>query len=221
MKRISEELSDQVDDLLINVESALNVDEALGGLKSEKITTNGSLPDKKKVAATKVATIRYVLINVRYKWPELFSDVITDCIEDPNTELNWRKLFELSKYILRARNRGGQKHRRNNEQRVLERINLWNSGNIEGLWNKVCSLNQSKRPKDTNSKEIIIHARKLCFQGQYGRAAKVLASDGFVPVNNATLDSFKNCIPLKKKPFEIQIFHRKPIISVRKMFRNS
>ena len=118
-KRISKEPSDKVDDLLINAESALYVDEALTGLNSERIRTDGNLPDIKTLLHTKVPPIRYVPINVRYKLSELLSDVITDCIEDPNTELKWRKLG-LSKCILRASNRGGQKHRRNNNQRILE-----------------------------------------------------------------------------------------------------
>ena len=93
LKRISKELSGKVDDLLINAESALYVDEALTGLNSERIRADGNLPDIKTLLHTKVTTIRYVPINVRYKWSERFSDVITDYTEDPNTELNWRKLF--------------------------------------------------------------------------------------------------------------------------------
>ena len=203
---ISKELSENVDDLLINAEIALYVDEALTGLNSERIRTDGNLPGIKTLPHTKVPTIRYVPINVRYKWSELFFDVITDCIEDPNTGLNWRKLFILSKCILRASNRGGQEHSRNNDQRILEGINRWNSGNFGGLWNEACSLKQSKRSNDTNSEEIIKRAKNLSFQGQYGRAAKFLASDGFALVNKTTLDSLKKLHPPEEKPIVVQIF---------------
>ena len=172
MKRISKELSDKIDDLLINAESALYVDEALTGLNSERVRTDGNLSDIKTLLHTKVPTIRYVPINVRYKWSELFSDVITDCIEDPNTELNWKKLFGLSKCILRASNRGGQKHRRNNDQIILERINRWNSGDFGGLWNEACSLKQSKRSNYTNSEEIIKRAKKFVFPGPIWQSSK-------------------------------------------------
>ena len=47
LKRISKELSDKVDDLLIKAERALYVDEALTGLNSERIRTDGNLPDIK------------------------------------------------------------------------------------------------------------------------------------------------------------------------------
>ena len=133
MKRISKELSDQVDDLLIYGESAIYVDEALADLNSERITTDGNLPDIKTLLHTKVIAVRYVPINVRYKWSEFFSDVITDCIEDPNRKINCRKLFELCKCILRVSNRGGQKHRRKDDQRTLENVNRWNSGDFGGI----------------------------------------------------------------------------------------
>ena len=91
----------------MNAESARYVDDALAGLNSERIRTDGKLPDKKMLLHNKVATIRYVPINVRYKWSELFSDVIIDCIENPNTELNRRKFFGLSKCILSVSKRRG------------------------------------------------------------------------------------------------------------------
>ena len=47
LERISKELSDKVDDLLINAESALYVDEALTGLNSERNRTDGNLQDIK------------------------------------------------------------------------------------------------------------------------------------------------------------------------------
>ena len=76
LKRFSKELSDQVDDLLINGESALYLDEALAGSNSERIRTDGNRPDIKTLLHTKVPTIRYVPINVRYKWSELFSSLL-------------------------------------------------------------------------------------------------------------------------------------------------
>ena len=142
----------------------------------------------------------------RYKWSELFSDVTTDCIEDRNTELNWRNIFGLSKCILRASNRGGQKYRWNNNQIILERTNRWNNGDFGGLWNEACTLNQSKRSNDTNSEGIIKLAKNVCFQGQYGRAAKVLASDGFAPIHKATLDSLKKLLPTEEKPTVVHNF---------------
>ena len=122
--------------------------------------------------------------------------MIIDCIEDPNTEVNWKKLFGLSKCILRASIRGGRKHRRNIDQRFLVGNNRWNAA----------CLKQSKRSSYTSSKDIIKRAKILCFQGQYGRAENVLAPDGFAPVNKATLDGLKKLHPTEGKPIVVQIF---------------
>ena len=46
----------------------------------------------------------------------------------------------------------------------------------------------------------------MCFQGQYGRTAKVLVSDGFAPVNKVALDSLKNLHPTKEKPILVKNF---------------
>ena len=176
MKRISKEISNQVDDLLSNAESPIDLDEAIAVINTEKSNTNSNLPDIKTLLQTKVPTIRYHLINMRYKWSEFFSGVNTDCIEDIKLKLNWRKSFGLAKCILRASNRGGRKHRCNNDQKILKRINRWNSGGFGGLWNEACSMKQSKRSNDNNFEEIITRAKTLCLHSQYGRAAKILAS---------------------------------------------
>ena len=46
----------------------------------------------------------------------------------------------------------------------------------------------------------------MCCQCQYGRAAKVLASGGFAPVNKGTLDSLKKLHPTEGKPIVDQSF---------------
>ena len=67
-------------------------------------------------------------------------------------------------------------------------------------------MKQSKRSNDTNSEEIIKRAKNLCFRGQYGRAVKVLASDGFAPVNKTTLGSLKKLLTPEEKPIVVQNF---------------
>ena len=47
LKRISRELSDQVDDLLIIAKSGFYVNEILAGLNSERMKTDGNFPDIK------------------------------------------------------------------------------------------------------------------------------------------------------------------------------
>ena len=42
-------------------------------------------------------------------------------------------------------------------------------------------------------------AKSLCLQGQFGRAAKVLSSDGVAPDNAATLNELKKLHPKEKQ----------------------
>ena len=44
----------------------------------------------------------------------------------------------------------------------------------------------------------------MCFQGQFGRAAKVLASDGFAPVNKAVLDTLKKMFTTEENVIVVQ-----------------
>ena len=43
-------------------------------------------------------------------------------------------------------------------------------------------------------------AKSFCLQGQFGRAAKVLSSDGIAPDDTATLNELKKLHPKEKQP---------------------
>ena len=97
------------------------------------------------------------------------------------------------------------KNTRKNDQRILERINRWNSGDFGGLWNEAWSLKQSKRSNDTNSEEIIKRA-KIVFSGPTWQSSKSFGFYGFAPVNKATLDSLKKLHPPEEKSIVVQNF---------------
>ena len=52
-------------------------------------------------------------------------------------------------------------------------------------------------------------------------AAKILAAEGFTPVNKATLDALKKVHSTEENLKESIIVHHKLLNSVKKMFRNS
>ena len=117
-------------------------------------------------------TCRFVPIKFRARWSQLLSGILLECVEAPNNETNWQKLFAVSKCILRACNRGGKKQKRNQEQRLAERFDRWNAGEYGKLWSEAVSLKQSKRQRTNSIEELSFRAKTLCLQGQYGRAAK-------------------------------------------------
>ena len=96
------------------------------------------------------------------------------------------KIFAVSKCALRACNRGGKKQKRNQDQRLAERYDRWNAGEYG---------------KRTNSiDEISVRAKTLYLQGQFGRAAKVLASEGLAPDNKSTFKALEELQPKKPLP---------------------
>ena len=60
------------------------------------------------------------------------------------------------------------------------------------------------KQSNKTSKELIgalaSRAKSLCLQGQFGRVAKVLSSNGVAPDNAATLNELKKLHPEKKQP---------------------
>ena len=112
--------------------------------------------------------------------------LLLECVEAPDNETNWQKLFPVWKCVLSACNRGGKKEKRNQDQRLAERFDRWNGGEFGKFWSKAVSLKQSKRQRTNRFEEISIRAKTFCLQGQLGRAAKVLASEGLEPDNKAT-----------------------------------
>ena len=134
---------------------------------------------------------RFVPIKLRARWSELISVILLECVKAPDNKTNWRKIFAVSKCVLRACNRGGKKQKRNQDQRLAERFDRRNAVAYGKLWSEAVSLKQSKNQSTNSIVEISVRAKKLCLQGQFGRGAKVLASEGLAPDNKATFKALE------------------------------
>ena len=84
------------------------------------------------------------------------------------------KLFAISKCILRASNRGGKKHKQNQENLLSKRFEHWKAGDYAGLRYEAASLKQSRKTVTEAIEALALAARAtaLCLQGHFGRAAK-------------------------------------------------
>ena len=92
-------------------------------------------------------------------------------------------------------NRGDKKQKRNQDQRLAERFDCWNTGEYGGALVRSC-LHETIKKTDKNSiEEITFRAKTLCLQGQFGRAAKVLASECLAPKNKATFKALEKLQP--------------------------
>ena len=61
-------------------------------------------------------------------------------------------------------------------------------------------MKQSKRQRTNIIEEISVRAKTLCLQGQFGQAAKVLASEGLAPDNRATFKALEKLHPKEPLP---------------------
>ena len=135
---------------------------------------------------------RFFPIKLRARRSELILGILLECVKAPDNETNWRKLFAVSKCVLSACNQRGKRQKRNQDQRLAERFDGCNAVEYGKLWSQSVSLKQSKRQSTNSIEEISVRAKTLCLQGQFGRGAKVLASEGLAPDNKATFKALEN-----------------------------
>ena len=138
------------------------------------------------------------------KWSQLLTSILDNCAKTPDDELIWQKLFSDSKYILRASNRGGKKHKRNQDQRLSDRIDRWISGEYANLWTEALSMKQAKRSSTKGIEELASRAKSLCLQEKFGRAGKILSSEAPAPNIRATLKVLEELHPKEAPPTLLQ-----------------
>ena len=79
-------------------------------------------------------------------------------------------------------------------------MRFYDGGEYGKFWSEAVSLKQSKRQRTNSIEEILVRAKTLCLQGQYGRAAKVSASEGLAPNNKATFKALEKLHPKEPLP---------------------
>ena len=130
----------------------------------------------------------------------MLSPIIEGCVSQPNSPENWKRLFAISKCVLRASNRGGKKHKQQQDRLMLTRFERWKNGDYAGLWFEAASMKQAKKINHDSMETLAARAKSLCLQGQFGRAAKILSSDGVAPDNKETLKELMNLHPAEEVP---------------------
>ena len=170
-KKITKESSDKIDLLLASCEQNQLDDNFFENVEQTILNENKKLPCLQTIVSSHVPTCRFVPVKFRTKWSQLLTSILDDCATTPDDELNWQKLFSVSKCILRASNRGGKKHKRNQDQRLSDRIDRWNAGEYANLWTEALAMKQAKKKSTNGIEELASRAKTLCMQGQFGRTA--------------------------------------------------
>ena len=73
------------------------------------------------------------------------------------------------------------------------------SDDYAALWYEAASMKQVKNKSNSTMEVLASRAKTLCLQGQFGRSAKVLSSEGIAPDNRKTLIELNHCIQMKTK----------------------
>ena len=146
-RKINTDLSNNIDNLVISCDSTDS--SQLNNSFFERVdlsinSENNKLPEVLTRLSSYVPTCRFVPIKFRARWSQLLSGILLECVEAPDNETNWQKLFAVSKCVLRACNRGGKKQKRNQDQRLAERFDRWNAGEYGTLSPEAVSLKQSE-----------------------------------------------------------------------------
>ena len=118
--------------------------------------------------------------------------------------LSWSDVLTISKCILRASNRGGKKNKQNQENLWSKRFECWKAGDYAGLWHEAASMKQSRKTFTETIEARAARAKALCLQGHFGRAAKILSSDGAAPDNIQTFRELKTLHPLEEPRLQFQ-----------------
>ena len=66
------------------------------------------------------------------------------------------------------------------------------------------ALKQAKKKSTNGIEELASRAKSLCLQGQFGRAAKILSSEGLAPNSRATLKALEELHPKEAPPTLLQ-----------------
>ena len=105
-KKIPRDIAARIDKLV----SATNSEEMEESNTSQN-TANfdlNALPDLETICKKKIPTLRFIPVKFRLRWSELLTPIIEGCASQPNSPEKWKKLFAISKCVLRASNRGGR-----------------------------------------------------------------------------------------------------------------
>ena len=83
---------------------------------------------------------------------------------------------------------------------MSKQFERFKSGDNAGLWYEAALMKQPRKTVTETREAFAARAIALCLQRQFGRAAKILSSDGVAPDNIQTFRELKILRPLEEEP---------------------
>ena len=78
---------------------------------------------------------------------------------------------------------------------MLSRFERSKNSDYAGLWLEAASMKQAKKINHYSMKLLAGRAKSFCLRGQFGRASKILFSDGLAPDNKQKVKELMNLHP--------------------------
>ena len=113
VKKIPRDLAKRIDETVQSASSP--------NLAATDINLN-ELPDLETISREHIPTLRFIPVQFRVRWSEFLTSVIDACISHALSLAKWKKLFAISRCVLRASNREGKRHKQQQEKRLLNRL---------------------------------------------------------------------------------------------------
>ena len=82
---------------------------------------------------------------------------------------------------------------------MMNRFERWRLGEYAALWYEAASMKQAKNKCNSTMEALASRAKTLCLQGQFGRVANILSSEGIARDNRKTLIELKKLHPEEKR----------------------
>ena len=100
-------------------------------------------------------------------WSGIVTSIKEHCISNLDCVDNWKKFFAVNKCVLLASNRGGKKHKQQQENSMINRFERWRSGEYAALWYEAVTMKQAKNKSNSTMKALTSRAKTFCLQGQW------------------------------------------------------
>ena len=159
-KKIPCDIAASIDDIVLagETETSLSSTEVSPGAS---IINPIGLPDLKTISKKQIPTLRYILVKFRLSWSDVLTKTVEGCFSQTNCTENGKKLFAISKCILRASNRGGKKHKQNQENLLSKRFERWKAADYAGLLYEAASMKQSRKTVTETIEALAARAKAL------------------------------------------------------------
>ena len=156
------------------------------------------LPSFDEIQSGQTPTLRHVPKAARHTWGQALTRCLASVVYH-NDATSWQELLMLPKCVLDAPRRGGRQHQTAVASYTLDRLQRWQAGERQSLWDTCGQLSGSRR-RDHSARERQEMAVSLAREGFDRKACVALLSSGLCPDTPATVQALRDLHPQHSQP---------------------